>query len=689
MTNHINPFLVPYSTPHNAIPFDKITTSDYEPAIIEGMKEENKEIDNIVLNPDTPTFENTIVPYEKCGRLLDRVTTVFFNLQSAETNEELDNLAQKITPELSKHANDIMLNEKLFKRIKYVYEHCPKNLGTEETTLLEKIYESFVRNGALLNEDGKKELRKLSEDLSLLSLKFRQNLLKGTNAFFLHITNPEDLKGLPEQQCELALQAAQERGLNGWVITLQAPSYTPFITYAENRELRRKLYMAQNTKCTHSDGNCNFDIVKQLVNTRRKLAQLLGYDTYADYVLKRRMAHSVTEVNKLLNLLIEAYRPIAQKEVEDIKNFAKEQEGKDFQLEPWDFAFYAHKIKLERYHLDAEMLRPYFELSQVKKGVFGLANKLYGITFKRNYDIPAYHQDVEVYEVIDSDETFLALLYVDCYPRKSKQAGAWETDYSGQWIDEEGNHRPIASITMNLSQPTPTKPALLTLSEVETFLHEFGHSLHSIFANTRFQSLSGTNVYWDFVELPSQIMENFSVEKDFLKTFAFHYKTHESIPEELIERVQKSRNFNAAYACLRQVSFGLLDMAYYTLKEDLNTDIISFEKKAWEKAILLPQPEETCMSVQFSHIMSGGYSAGYYSYKWAEVLDADAFSLFKERGIFNHEIAQKFRDNILSRGGIEDPMILYKRFRGKEPDITALLKRDGISIPSENKSEYN
>ena len=451
------------------------------------------------------------------------------------------------------------------------------------------------------------------------------------------------------------------------------------MTYSSQRELRKKMFMARGTECTHNNEYNNLDICKQLVNLRRELAQLLGYDTYADYVLKQRMASNVGNVYKLLNDLIDAYKPTAEQEVKEIEEEAKKLEGQDFQLKPWDFSYYSHKLQMERYNIDAEMLRPYFEISNVIKGVFGLATKLYGITFKENNSIPIYHPDVKAYEVFDKDGSYLAVLYADFFPRKGKQGGAWMTEFQGQWIDHKGNNiRPHVSLVMNLTKPTPDKPALLTLGEVETFLHEFGHALHGMFANTRFASLSGTNVWWDFVELPSQFMENFAVEKDFLRTFAFHYATGEPIPDDLIDRIVKSRNFLAGYSCLRQVSFGLLDMAYYTMKEPFTADIIPFEKQAWKKAIITKQLPDTCMTTQFSHIMAGGYAAGYYSYKWAEVLDADAFSVFKKNGIFDRKTAQSFRDNILSKGGTEHPAILYRRFRGQDPTIDALLERNGI-----------
>ena len=545
--------------------------------------------------------------------------------------------------------------------------------------LLNKSYDGFVRSGALLNEAGKEQLRKITEETSILALQFSQNLLKETKAYELHITDEKLLKGLPDTAKEAAAQTAKEKEKEGWIFTLDFPSYTPFMTYATQRELRKQMYMAKNTECTHDNNENNLEICKRLINLRREMAQLLGFENYADYVLKHRMASDTAHVYQLLNDLIDAYKPTALNEVKDIENLAHKLEGDDFEVMPWDFGYYSHKLQMEKYNLDAEMLRPYFELSNVIKGVFGLATRLYGITFKPNDNIPVYHPDVKAYEVFDKDGSFLAVLYADFHPRKGKQGGAWMTEFKGQWIDHKGNNsRPHVSLVMNFTKPTAEKPALLTLGEVETFLHEFGHSLHGMFANTRFESLSGTNVWWDFVELPSQFMENYSVEKDFLRTFAFHYQTGEPIPDDLIERIVKSRNFMTAYACLRQVSFGLLDMAYYTQKKPFNEDIISFEKKAWEKAMLNKQLPDTCMTVQFSHIMAGGYAAGYYSYKWAEVLDADAFSVFKKNGIFDRKTAQSFRDNILSKGGTEHPMTLYKRFRGQEPTIKALLERNGI-----------
>ncbi len=689
-----NPFFEPYATPHDTAPFGRIRMEDYEEAMLEGIRRDDEQIEKIINNPEKPTFDNTIINVddEKDGEgyydLLSRVSTVFFNLLSAETNDEMDALAQKMSPILTKHANDIRLNERLFERIKYVHRHHRK-LTPEEKMLLDNCYDGFVRSGALLDAAGKERLRQLTEEASMLGLQFSQNLLKENKAFTLHIADESQLEGLPDTAREAAALAAKEQEKEGWIFTLDFPSYSPFMTYATNRELRKQLYMAKNTECTHDNTENNVEICKRLINLRRELAQLLGHQTYADYVLKHRMAGNVRNVYKLLNDLIDAYKPTAIKEVAAIEKMARKLEGKDFLLEPWDFSYYSHKLQLEKFNIDAEMLRPYFELSKVIDGVFGLANRLYGITFKENPSIPVYHPDVKAYEVFDQDGSYLAVFYADFHPRKGKQGGAWMTEYQGQWmeridtkkpfsLENSKNVRPHVSVVMNLTKPTEEKPALLTLGEVETFLHEFGHSLHGMFANTRFESLSGTNVWWDFVELPSQFMENFAIEKEFLRTFAFHYQTGEPLPDELIDRIVRSRNFNVAYACMRQVSFGLLDMAYYTKKTAFDDDIITFEKKAWEKAMIMPQLPDTCMTVQFSHIMAGGYAAGYYSYKWAEVLDADAFAVFKKHGIFNREIANRFREHVLSKGGTENPMVLYKRFKGSEPTIDALLKRNAI-----------
>lgn len=672
-------FSKPYNTIHQVTPFNLIQVSDYEPGIMQGIKEEEEDINNIVNNPEFPTFENTIEALEKTGETLHRVTNVFFNLLSCETNDEMEEIANKVQPALTEHSNNIGLNEKLFDRIKKVYDSHP-SLNNEQQKLLDETYKSFIRRGANLSPEKKEIFRKISLELSQNSLQFSQNSLKETNSYILHVKDKSRLKGLPENSLEAAAQTAKEKNLEGWVFTLQAPSYGPFMSFCEDRELRKELYLAYNTKCAHGGNTDNQDLVKKIVNGRIQLAQLLGYPDFASYVLENRMAENKDNVFNLLHELLEKYRPVAEKEVKAIEELAHETEGADFKLMPWDFAFYSDKLKLKLFNINKEILRPYFQVDKVIEGVFALATKLYGIAFKENREIPVFNPDVIPFEVFDKDGSFLAVLYTDFYPREGKRSGAWMTSYKEQWIEKDGtNSRPHVSITANLTKPTPTKPALLTLDEVQTFLHEFGHALHGIFANTTYESLSGTNVYWDFVELPSQFMENYANEKEFLNTFAYHYKTGEALPSELIQRINDSKNFNVAYACLRQISFGLLDMAYYTRKELLpeNTDIKTFEHKAWESTQLLPVIPECCMSTQFSHIMTGGYAAGYYSYKWAEVLDADAFEYFQETGIFNQETANKFR-NMLSKGGTIPPMKLYEEFRGKAPSIHALLHRNGI-----------
>ncbi|MBX9189220.1 M3 family metallopeptidase [Bacteroides sp. K03] len=681
MMNAQNPFFEKYTTPYGTVPFDKIKTEHYEPAIREGIRQQAAEIDAIVNNPEAPTFANTILAYEKSGELLDRVTTVFGNLRSAETNDDLQILAQEMMPLLSEHSNNISLNEELFKRVKAVYNQKEQlNLTPEQTKLLENIYDGFIRRGANLQGEAKKQYRQLTKELSSLTLQFSENNLKEINNYQLVLTDKAQLAGLPESAIEAAAETAKEKGVEGWVFTLQAPSYIPFMTYADNRDLRHELYMAYNTKCTHNNEYNNIDIVKKLVNTRMAIAQLLGYENFAQYTLKKRMAEDSDAVYNLLNQLLEAYTPTAKKEYQEVQELARQEQGAEFTVMPWDWSYYSNKLKDKKFNINEEMLRPYFELEKVKEGVFGLATRLYGITFKKNTDIPVYHKDVDAYEVLDKDNKTLAILYTDFHPRTGKRAGAWMTEYKGQWIDEKTgeNSRPHVSIVMNFTKPTGNKPALLTFDEVETFLHEFGHSLHGMFANSTYESLSGTSVYWDFVELPSQIMENFAIEKEFLNTFAQHYQTDEKLPEELIKRMVDASNFNAAYACLRQVSFGLLDMAWYTRNTPFEGDVKEYEQQSWAKAQILPVVKDACMSTQFSHIFAGGYSAGYYSYKWAEVLDADAFSLFKQKGIFSREVAESFRNNILSKGGTEHPMILYKRFRGQEPTIDALLIRNGI-----------
>lgn len=674
-----NPLLSEFNTLHGTAPFEEIKTAHYEPAIKEGIRQNQAEIDAICNNPEAPSFENTIVAMERSGQLLGRVTSIFFNLMEADTNDEMQELATRIMPALTEHGNNINLNEKLFERVKYVYEHCDKQkLNAEDLKLLEDTYKSFSRNGANLNPEHKAEYRRLANKLSTLGLQFSQNVLKATNSFELLITDPKQVEGMPETVLDAAKQTAQEKGKEGWMFTLSAPSYIPFMTFNPIRELRQQMSIASGSKTAQNNEYNNFEIVREIVNTKMSIAQLLGYKDYASYSLEKSMAENSESVYQLLNQLLKAYKPTALKEAEEVEEFAKKTEGAHFKLMPWDWSYYAEKLKDSRYNVNAEMLRPYFEINQVINGVFGLATKLYGITFQENKKIQVYHPDVKAYEVFDKDGSFLAVLYADFYPRESKRAGAWMTEFKSQWKENGENSRPHISIVMNFTKPTADKPALLTFDELETFLHEFGHSLHGMFANTTYASMSGTSVYRDFVELPSQFMENFAIEKEFLHTFAKHYQTGELIPDSLIQRIVDASNFNSAYGCLRQLSFGFLDMAWYTQDKPFEGNIIEFENEAWKQTQILPIVEGNCMSTQFSHIFAGGYSAGYYSYKWSEVLDADAFSLFKEKGIFDRKTADSFRYELLEKGGTVHPMTLYTNFRGKKPSIDALLKRNGI-----------
>lgn len=678
-----NPFLSPqYGTPFETVPFNEIRLEDYEQAIREGMRLEDEAIERILSNDAEPSFENVIAP--RTDKVLERVTTVLFNLISANTSDELDDLAQKMTPLLTEHSNRIALNPDLFRKVKHVYENR-HILNAEQQRLTEKAYLGFVRNGANLPDKNKEEFARIETELSSLSLDFGQKLLKEMNAFQLVINDDAQLSGLPERQCEQAAAAAKEAGVDGWLFTLHAPSYVPFQTYADARELRKEMYMARNSLCFHGNEFDNTENVRRIVDLRLQKARLLGYETYAQYALERRMAADTLHVYELLETLLDACLPVAREEVDAVQDLARETEGKDFALQPWDFAYYSHKLKVRKYDFDEELLRPYFPLSLVRDGIFRLAETLYGIHFAKNPEIPVYHPDVKAYEVRDADNTFLAVLYTDFFPRSSKQGGAWMTSFREQYIDEEGRDiRPHVSLTANFTPPTPERPALLSLDEVETFLHEFGHCLHGIFSRVHYQSLGGTNVLWDFVELPSQIMENYATEPAFLHTFARHYETGAPIPDEWVERIVKSRKFQAAYACIRQLSFGFLDMGLYGRTTPLDKPIEEMENSLMSATRLLPHPAGCCMSVQFSHIMNGGYAAGYYSYKWAEVLDADAFSVFRSEGIFNPSTAQRFRDSILSKGDSEPPMILYKRFRGKEPQIDALLERTGV-VRTNNK----
>ena len=674
-----NPFLSKYRTPYSTAPFDKIKTEHYEPAFEAGIRQHQQEIDAIVNQRSIPTFENTIEALDRSGDLLTRVSSVFFALLSAESNDEMMEISQRISPKLSEHSNNINLNEGLFQRVKAVYDNREKmNLTPEQTMLLNETYNGFVRSGANLSGTDKERYRQLSSELSQLTLTFGQNVLKETNRFSMLLTDETALEGLPDDIIEAAAELAREEGKEGWLFNLSYPSYVPFMKYSSRRDLREKMYRAYNSRCTGGEYN-NLDIMKRIAEVRLEIARLMGKNTYAEYALERRMAQNSQNVYNLLNQLLEAYTPTALQEVKEVQGFAIGKEGKNITLMPWDWSYYADKLKNAKYDLNDEMLKPYFELENVKKGIFGLATDLYGITFQKNEAIPVYHPEVEAFEVKDADGRMLAILYTDFHPRSGKRSGAWMTEFKGQWREENGeDSRPHITIVMNFTRPSGNQPALLTYDEVETFIHEFGHALHGMFANTTYPSLSGTNVYRDFVELPSQIMENWLSEKAFLDCFAVHYQSGEKIPAALVQKIRDAGNFNVGYACLRQLSFGLLDMAWHTITAPIDTDVATFEQQATASTQILPTVEGTVTGAQFSHIFSGGYAAGYYSYKWAEVLDADAFSLFQERGIFDQKTATSFRKNILEKGGTEPPMELYKRFRGSEPSIEALMRRDGI-----------
>lgn len=677
MTQAANPLLGKYKTPHETAPFDKIKIEHYEPAFDEGIRQHEQEIDAITRQRSVPTFENTIEALDRSGKLLNRVANIFFALLSAESNDEMMDISQRISAKLSDHENNISLNEPLFERIKYVYDRRnDSDLNPEQRKLLEETYLSFERSGANLKGADREKYRELSKELSQLTLAFGQNALKATNAFEMLLTDPADLAGLPESAVDAAAHLAQSKGKEGWVVDLSYPSYSAFMKYSSRRDLREKLYRAYNSRCLTGEFD-NTANMKRIAEIRCQLANLFGKNTYADYTLEHRMAKNSENVYNLLNQLLEAYRPVALEEVREVKGFATGMEGHAIELMPWDWAYYSEKLKDAKFQLNDEMLKPYFELEKVKKGVFGLATDLYGLTFKKNQNIPVYHPEVEAFEVFDENGKFLAVLYTDFHPRAGKRSGAWMTEFKGQWKEDNKDSRPHITIVMNFTRPTADKPALLTFDEVETFLHEFGHSIHGMLANTTYPSLSGTNVYRDFVELPSQLMENWLTEKEYLDKFAAHYQTGEKIPYELVQKIKEAANYNAAYACIRQVTFGLLDMAWHTQTAPVE-DVSAFEKTATQATQVLPRIEGTLISPTFSHIFSGGYAAGYYGYKWAEVLDADAFAKFKENGIFNREVAESFRRNVLEKGGTEDPMVLYTRFRGQEPTIDALMERDGI-----------
>jgi len=673
-----NPLLETYKTPHQTIPFNEIKTEHYFPAFQEAMKQHSTEVDAITNNPQAPTFENTIVALDKSGALLMKVGSPFYNLLSSETNDDLQDIAEKISPLMSEHNNSIRLNEKLFARIKAVYLQKDKlKLTPEQQMLLKDTYEGFARNGANLSEADKAVYRQLSKDLDLLSLQYGQNVLKETNNYSLLITNKALLSGLPNDFLGVLAENAKKAGKEGWLLNLKATCYIPFMKYADNRDLRRELYMANTTKCMLGGEFDNLENVRKIANTRLKIANLLGYKSYADYELVDRMAENKTKVYDLLDKLLAAYKPTAAKECAEVQSYA-DKNGAYFKIQPWDWCYYSEKLKDEKFSVNDEMLKPYFELEHVKMGVFGLATRLYGIKFTKNPKIPVYNPEVDAYDVTDEKGNFLAVLYTDFHPRDGKRAGAWMNDFKPQWKDGETDSRPHITVVMNFTRPTESKPALLTYDEVQTFLHEFGHSLHGMLTKCNYQSLSGTNVYRDFVELPSQIMENWASQKEFLDGFAVNYKTGEKIPTELIQKIKDTENFNTAYSCLRQLSFGYLDMAWHTIEKPFDNDVIAYEKQAMASTQILPSIPNTGISPTFSHIFSGGYAAGYYSYKWAEVLDADAFSVFEKNGIFNKKTADLFRKSILERGGTEHPMTLYKRFRGQEPTIDALLIRNGI-----------
>lgn len=670
----MNPLLDNFKFP----PFSKIKNEHFKPAFKAALSAAKKDIEQITENREAPNFKNTIEALERSGEQLGKISSIFFNLNSAETNAEIQQIAQEISPWLTQYQNDIMLNKTLFERVKEVHAQLDSpDLNREQKRLLAETYKSFTRNGANLPEDKKESLRKIDTELSKLSLQFGQNVLAETNAYELHITDEKDLDGLPQSAKETAAELAKSKDKEGYIFTLHYPSYLPFMKYVKNRSLRKKLALAQGAKGFQNNENNNEKIVLEIAQLRFKRAQLLGYKNHADFVLQERMAHSVENVNHFLNDLLEKAKPAALKEFEELEKFAKDLEGID-RLEKWDSAYYAEKLKQKKFNLNEEELKPYFPLNQVIDGVFEVAQKLYGLQFDEVFDVDVYHEDVKTYRVFDEDANYKALFYADFHPREGKRNGAWMTTYREQEIKEGQDIRPQVSIVCNFSRPTKNEPALLTFQEVTTLFHEFGHSLHAMLANTNYKSLSGTNVFWDFVELPSQLLENWCYEEESLSLFAKHYKTGKMIPMEMIEKIKKSSNFLEGMATLRQLSFGLLDMAWHGIDPSAIKAVKQHETEAFSSTQLYPDVAENCMSTSFSHIFQGGYSAGYYSYKWAEVLDADAFAYFKETGIFNKSTARKFEENVLSKGGTEDPMVLYKKFRGQEPTNEALLKRAGL-----------
>lgn len=668
----------PFKTPFGTAPFSKIKNAHFLPAFKLAIEEAKKEIDTIVNNPDDPTFQNTIEALDFSGEQLDRISSVFFNLNSAETNDEIQKIAQEVSPLLSEFSNDIALNETLFKRVKSVHDIKDSlNLTAEQATLLDKKYKSFSRNGANLPEDKKLKLREIDKKLSQLKLKFGENVLAETNKFEMLITDKKKLSGLPEGTVEAAKQLAESKNKEGWLFTLDYPSYIPFMTYADNRALRKKLAIASGKKGFHNDALDNQENVLNIAKLRFERAKLLGYKTHAHFVLEERMAKTPEKVESFLNELLQKAKPAALIEFKELESFAKELDAIDH-LEKWDGAYYAEKLKQKLFDLDDEKLKPYFKLENVINGVFNVSEKLYGLQFKEIDDIDKYHDDVLTYKVSNEKGDLISIFYADFFPRPGKRNGAWMTSYKPQSIKNGINERPHISIVCNFTKPTKSKPSLLTFNEVTTLFHEFGHALHGMLANTTYPSLSGTSVYWDFVELPSQVLENWCYEKEALELFATHYETGEVIPMDLVKKIKDSVTFHEGMQTLRQISFGLLDMSWHGLNPSKINDVKTHELEAFENTKLYPDVADNCMSTSFSHIFQGGYSSGYYSYKWAEVLDADAFEYFKEAGIFNKEVATKFKDIILSQGGTEDPMVLYKRFRGHEPQPEALLKRAGL-----------
>jgi len=672
-----NPLLAVFNTPFDTAPFSKIENKHFKPAFIQGIQLAKNEIDAITNNSEVPTFENTMEAMEFGGEKLDRISSIFFNLNSAETSEEIQKIAQEISPILSEFSNDVKLNEPLFRRVKQIYEEKDSlNLTTEQDTLLTKSYKSFVRNGANLNEEDKLELRKIDMELSKSKLTFGEHVLAEGNDFELHLTDENNLNGLPENTIEAAQLTAKEKNKEGWIFTLDYPSYIPFMTYADNRKLRKKMAVAFGAKAFRNNENDNQKTLLNIVKLRHKRANLLGYKTHSHFVLEERMAENPKIVNDFLEDLLVKAKPAAEEEFKKLSDFAKKDGIK--KLQKWDSAYYSEKLKKALFDLEEEQLKPYFKLQNVIDGVFGVANKLYDLEFEEIYTIEKYHEDVKTFKVTDTSCNFIAILYADFFPRKGKRDGAWMTSFKSQWIKDGENSRPHISIVCNFTKPTETKPSLLTFNEVTTLFHEFGHALHGMLANTTYPSLSGTNVFWDFVELPSQLLENWCYEKEALNLFAKHFETNEPIPMELIDKIKKSSNFLEGMQTLRQLSLGMLDINFHANDPSNIKNVKEFENLSFKNTQLFPDIKENCMSTSFSHIFQGGYSSGYYSYKWAEVLDADAFDFFLQNGIFDKATAQKFKDNVLSKGGTDKPMKLYVNFRGKKPNNNALLKRAGL-----------